>query len=313
MTGNHTIRNYQEGDEEGITALFKEIFDKEITVEQWRWKYLGTGRGRIFSKVVEDPSGSILGHAGAIPLRGGLQNNTIRFFQIADVMIHPLARGYLGKKNVFASLMKRLFEDISRVFPEAFCYGFPGERPYLFGERVGVYERIETATVCMKKISSSFFNRYRINNLPWDDERLDALWAGYAKDLSLSLTRDKEYLNWRYATNPFFTYQLLGIFLKEKLCGWAITREQGDEVLIVDLLTNRKKCRPVLKALENFLNNCGKKSIRLWLPHIWRNNIKGFKKEETELVVTNMVWKLPVSTSFAHENLFYTMGDTDML
>jgi hypothetical protein len=34
--------------------------------------------------------------------------------------------------------------------------------------------------------------------------------------------------------------------------------------------------------------------------------------DETPVVVTNMIWKLPLQTSTVKENLYYTMGDADI-
>jgi len=311
ISDNYIIRDYKKGDEEGITALFRNVFGKIMTIEQWRWKYLFQGN-RIYSKLVEDHSGEIIAYAGAIRLRGIFKNRTIPFFQISDVMIHTKARGYLGKKNVFDSLMKTLFEDIAGEFPEVFCYGFPGSRPYILGKRVGVYDRVEQAIECVNRLQKSRFNLFSIKRIDWDDSRLDSLWERLSNDFSLSLMRDKGYLYWRYAINPFFSYQLLGFFFLGKLKGWGVTREQGENVFLVDLLTERKRCRSVLKALENYLLSQGKKTIRLWLPESWRKDITDYSKKETEVVVTNMVWKLPIQTSFARDKLYYTMGDADI-
>jgi len=309
----YIIRDYATGDEEGITTLFNEVFGKEMSRGQWKWKYLIPGEWKIFSKVAEDDaSKKIIGHAGAVPLRGIFQNRTIQFFQIADVMVHTGARGFLGRKNVFDSLMKNLFEDIRKEFPDVFCYGFPGTRPYILGYRIRVYERIEQAFEIVKHIRRSLLNPYKIQKISWDDDRLNSLWERFTRDFPLSLIRDKHYLNIRYATNPFFSYQLLGIFLSKKLYGWAVIRDSGDEVLVIDLLTEKKRCRSILKALQNYFIFQGKKTMRLWLPEMWRKNVKGFTRKETPVVVTNMVWKLPLTTAVVKENLYYTMGDADI-
>jgi hypothetical protein len=309
---NYIIRDYKKGDEREITSLFHDVFGKEMTIEQWNWKYAIPGRGRIYSKVVEDSFKKIIGHAGAIPLRGIFKNKPIQFFQIVDVMVHPKARGFLGKKNVFNRLMRILFEDIRKKFFYVFCYGFPGTRPYILGERVGVYERIEQAVKIIKQMSRSLINPYSVKILGWDDDRLDGLWARLSKEFSLSLIRDKSYLNWRYATNPFFSYQLFGFFLLGNLKGWVVIRDLKDEVLVIDLFTESKRYISILKALENYLIAQGKKTIHLWLPEKRRKYIKGYSIKETPIVVTNMVWKLPIKTSIVKENFYYTMGDADI-
>jgi hypothetical protein len=213
---NFIIRNYKEGDEKQIASLFHEVFGKEMTIEQWQWKYLVPGKGKIYSKVAEAGSHGIIGHAGAIPLRGVFENTPIQVFQIVDVMVHPKERGFLGRKNIFDYLIKILFEEIKKEFPDVFCYGFPGIRPFLLGKRIKVYDQIELASENAKPLHRSLLNPYKVQLIAWDDDRLDSLWTMFSKYFSLSLIRDNHYLCWRYATNPLFSYQLFGFFSSGK-------------------------------------------------------------------------------------------------
>ena len=243
----YRIRDYKQGDEMHIVALFSEVFGKILTAAQWNWKYAVPGEGRVYSKVIEDESSSIIGYAGAIPLRGVYKKSPFQFFQIADVMIHPRARGSLGRRNLFGEMMERLFGDISSQFPEVFCYGFPGRRPYLLGERIGVYARIEQGTDCLKLLRPSFpFQSVSTSELRWDEKEIDTLWKNTSGEYELSVLRDSRYLLWRYADNPFHSYRLSGFFRSGKMVGWAVSRDEGDEVLIVDLLIGRNQCRKAL-------------------------------------------------------------------
>ena len=309
---NFIIRNYKKGDEKQIVALFREVFGKEMTAEQWKWKYLVPGNGKIYSTVAEAGSHGIIGHAGAVPLRGVFKNTPIRVFQIVDVMVHPKKRGFLGRKNVFDSMMKPLFEEIGKEFPDVFCYGFPGIRPFMLGKRIKVYDQIEQASENVKHLRRSLLNPYKTRMIAWDDDRLDTVWTGLSRNFPLSLIRDERYLNWRYATNPFFVYRLFGFFLLGKLKGWAVTRDSDNEILIVDLLAEPSRYMGILKALENHLISRAGKNLHFWLPDRWRKNIKGYTANEGPVVVTNMIWKLPFTTATVKENLYYTMGDADI-
>jgi hypothetical protein len=306
------IRAYRKGDEEKIITLFREVFGKELTVGQWQWKYVIPGAGKIYSKIAEDASHTIIGYAGAIPLRGIYGGRPIQFFQIADVMVHPKARGFLGKKNVFEIMIKELFEDIGKEFPDVFCYGFPGQRPFLLGKRVGVYDEIEPAVDYIKKPGISLFNPCRMRNMPWDDGRLDSLWSSLSSGMSLSLIRDKAFLNWRYASNPLHTYQLLGVYHSGDMKGWLVLKEKGEEVLVVDMLIDGNLLGNALKALQKQIPGFKKKTFRLWLPPSLRKTVIGYREEKTPVIVTNMIWKLPLATDLVRENLYYTMGDVDI-
>jgi len=313
ISDNYIIRDYKKGDEEGITDLFESVFGKVMTVEQWRWKYLVPGGGRIYAKIAEDPSGKIIGYTGAVPLKGIFQNNVMPFFQIVDVMVHAKTRGHLGRKGVFEKLCKNLYADIGREESKVFCYGFPSARHFKLGSIIGLYESVEQRAVDnIKNPVHSLFNVYTIKEISWDDNRLDSLWSELSPNFSLSIIRDRNYLNWRYATNPFFSYQLFGLFLLGKFKGWVILRDTGDEMLIVDFLFEKKRLKSIFTAIENFLVLIKIKSFRFWLPETWRKTVSSYDQRETEAVVTNVVWKLPMPTDIVKKTFFYTMGDVDV-
>lgn len=308
----YLIRPCKINDAHGITSLFRCVFKKDFTVEQWIWKYHIHMNEKIYSVVAETPSNEIIAHAGAIPLRGVYKNREIRFFQIADVMVHQDFRGYLGSKNVFNTMMKTLFERIADDFEIVFCYGFAGFRPFLLGKKIKVYDEIGYALESYKKLDRFFFCLFICKKIDWTERKLDTLWAHLSKDLLLSLIRDKNYLKYRYASNPFFNYELLGIFFFGELKGWVVIKDAGDDVYIIDLLIDKKNCKNALRSVENYIYlKKGKRIIRLWLPQVFRD-INSYKESKTEIVVINMVWKMPLETSFARENLFYTMGDVDI-
>jgi hypothetical protein len=227
-------------------------------------------------------------------------------------MVHAKARGLLGRKNVFHGLIKRLFEDIQKEFSHVFCYGFPGIKPYILGERIKVYERIEQALECSKTPRHSYLTLHKIKQIDWNDPRIDGLWNLFASKLPLALIRDRRFLNVRYATNPFFTYEIFGFFLFKKLVGWAVIRYKNDEAIVIDLLIKPKQCSVLLRTLEGYLTSQEKRTVRLWLPGSWSQKIRGYECKATDVVVTNMIWKLPLETPLVRENLFYTMGDTDI-
>lgn len=310
---NYTlIRNYKDGDEKEIIRLFREVFNKNMTIEQWRWKYRKQGMEKIYSKVAENTGGKIIGHVGAIPLKGTFHNRPIQFFQTVDVMVHPSFRGLMGNKNLFVKLTKSLFEEIGKGFSDVVCYGFPGERPFILGKRTGVYEKIEHGVESAKVLSRSFLNPLSIKKINWSSEKLNILWRNLSKHFPLSLVRDRAYLNWRYSTNPFFSYELIGFFFLGKFKGWAVIKDSTTGISVVDLLAKPKQLNVILKSLENYLFSKGHKHINLWLPERWRNHLKGYKHNRTDIVVTNMVWNLPIKTPVVREGLYYTMGDIDI-
>lgn len=307
---DYCIRDYQPGDEDAIAGLFATVFGQRMTTEQWRWKYTGAGATPV-AKLAFDATGRLVGHAGAIPLRGWRQGQPWPFFQVCDVMIHPDARGRLGDRNLFTRLARELLAGLAARAPEALAYGFPGQRPFRLGKYVRVYGEVERACAIERSVERGLRLRLNARPLEWTDKRLDRLWAQRANDHALALVRDQAYLRWRYATHPFHAYQLLGLFLGTHLLGWAVTRRREARLLAVDLLIHRRWLRLALAALDWVAAVDGAHEVEIWLPHGWRE-AAGQRATPTEVVVANMTWALRTPTAEVRETLYYTMGDLDI-
>ena len=309
--GAYHIRDYRLGDEAAITNLFGQVFGTPLTTAQWRWKYLDSGLGTPLTMLAFDQGGRLVGHAGAIPLRGGRRNRPLPFFQICDVMVHPAARGQLGGRNLFTQLVRELLSNLAQRWPNAFAYGFPGQRPFKLGEYTRVYGRVEQAATVHRSARRGGFPLLYTQPLAWGDPRLDALWNRLAPHFNLALIRDQSYLRWRYATHPIHAYNLLGLYAAGGLLGWAVTRSNNNRLQVVDLLLSRRWLRPALAALDRVAWATGVAEWEIWLPRGWRE-VSGGCQESTEVVVANMVWQLAIPTDEVSRDLYYTMGDLDI-
>ncbi|HRD65338.1 MAG TPA: GNAT family N-acetyltransferase [Candidatus Competibacter sp.] len=307
---DYHIRDYRPGDEQAIVGLFDQVFGKRLTENQWRWKYVADGSIPPL-RLAFDASGRLAGHAGAIPLRGWRRGRPLPFFQICDVMVHPDARGGLGDRNLFARLVRGLLGGVAERWPDAFAYGFPGQRPYRLGERTRVYGEVERARVVHRPARRNLLPLLGVRALDWNDARLNGLWMRLAPGFRLALIRDGDYLRWRYAANPFHAYRLLGLYWGTRLFGWAVVRSDHERLLIVDLLAPRRWLRLALAALDRIAASEGVGEVDIWLPGGWRE-AAGKRVESTEVVVTNMVWGLQIPTADVRDELYYTMGDLDI-
>lgn len=308
---DYTIQAYQPGDEAAITELFGLVFGQPLSKAQWRWKYTGTGLVTLPVKLAFDPAGRLMGHAGAIPLRGWRQNRPLPFFQICDVMVHPDARGQLGGHNLFTRLARDLLGELAERWPNAFAYGFPGQRPFRLGEYARVYGRVEQATTIRRPARRSGFPLLYARPLAWDDSRLDALWARLAPSFALALIRDQAYLRWRYATHPVHAYGLFGLRLAGRLLGWAVTQQEDNRLRVIDLLLPHRWLQLALAALDRVTLAANATELEIWLPSGWRE-AGGGRQESIEVVVANMVWRLAIPTDEVRNDLYYTMGDLDI-
>ncbi|WP_186342799.1 GNAT family N-acetyltransferase [Allochromatium palmeri] len=316
----YRLRAAEPNDEHRLRELFATVFGESRTAEEWRWKYgascaLATGAGYhcAESVVALDDSEQLVAHAGVLPLPGWREGAPIPIVQVCDVMVHPEHRGGLGRHNLFTLMLRDLLARIAERLPTAFRYGFPGQRPYLIGERSGVYECLEIALESRLSGPRRWNNLWRAAPLDWNDARIDALWERLNAQCRLGLIRDRAYLHWRYADNPSHRYRLYGLSRLGRLAGWGVCAETGSEPSLVDLWLPLESARHALAALAVRLESDLSRTtgIRVWLPTAYRAAL-GVPGTETPVVVANMRWETAISAEIARNLLYYTMGDVDI-
>ncbi|NEX19237.1 GNAT family N-acetyltransferase [Thiorhodococcus mannitoliphagus] len=300
-----------------LIDLFETVFGERRRRETWQWKFhdskalLGAFNGAR-SLVARDALGQIVAHAGAVTLPGVHRGRIIPFVQVCDVMVHPAHRGGIGRANLFTRLLRELLSRAEADLPGSFRYGYPGRGPYLVGERAGVYAQIEVAMESEVVPRKSRFHLWRVAPLRWDDGRLDNFWRARNADLPLSLVRDRQYLQWRYASCPLRTYQLLGVYRFGRLVGWVVARSDGERFLLIDILLPQSLLTKALQAVAwHVLDGAAGGDARVWLPLGWRECFDAEFKQ-TPVVAAHMCWESEFETPYARSTLYYTMGDVDI-
>lgn len=283
-----------------------------MNLAQWRWKYLASNPAPPLSQLVFNTNGDLMGHAGTIALRGQAYGMPIPCYQIADVMIHPQARGYVGTNNVFTRLFRELLVQINQQHPQVLAYGFPGQRPFILGERALVYENVEQVQECVWN-SNALPNNSGLHTTAttWSNIHFNRLWQRLQHQFPISLIRDADYINWRYMQNPFHSYQPLELSLFNQSIGWAIINIRGNEVLIVDLLIARNLCLQALGSISAWAKIHGLQTMRLWINANWRAKLP-LIPVALPIIVTNTRWGLPWATEILRTDFYYTMGDVDI-
>lgn len=309
------IRLYEKGDEAGITRLFKEIFQREMTLEEWRWKYTGRGNKKVYSAVAVSEMDGIIAHYGGMPHRMIYQGREIYGLAIGDVMVHPKLRGL------------KLFKKTAALVPEEAVkdgiilgYGFPNERALLLPQKLGLYEKVEDVFEATKEVKfHNTFNRYlfKFSPLSFDDNEIDALWERVKHELRLAVVRDRKYLKWRYQFHPFLKYELWGLKNRfgNKLRGIAVLRQDRERMLFVDFISAADMIEPLFLKAENYASAIGKKFIVLWHPEYLSDRLLslGFSVKPSLTCIPRTTHELTLKKEDIKGNFFYTMGDTDFL
>lgn len=309
-------RLYRPGDETGIVKLFKEVFGREMSLREWKWKYIESFPSKVYSTVIEDNEAGIVGHYGGISLPLFYRGRSARCLAICDVMIHPQFRGIKTLKELSSLVPREAVKDGIIM-----GYGFPTldvlMRPAL---SLGIYEKVEDVREGSK--GTGFHNdstRYLLKFFPLDfkDERIDDLWDSCKQNMYLSVVRDMNHLGWRYRNHPRYQYELWGLRrrLGKKLLGIAVLKREDERVLLMDFLALKGMIKPLFQKIENYICSISQKALTLWFPPFLEEKMRslGFSTKKAPTSIPRTTFKEALTREEMAGRFFYTMGDTDFL
>ncbi len=309
------IRLYRPGDEAGIIRLFKEAFGREMSLDEWRWKYTGTGNKKVWSTVAVTEKDEIVAHYGGMPQRMIYEGREIKGISIGDVMVHPKYRAL----NIFRQVVALLPEETSKEgFVEG--YGFPGERELRLALLLGLYEKVEDVFEASKEVAlnnNAGRLRYKLFPMGFDDRRIDDLWESVKGSLKLAVIRDREYFDWRFRRHTLFTYEIWGLKGRfgRRLQALAVLKRDNERLLIVDFVCASENMGVLFQKTENYAYSIGSKRLVLWIPEYLRQSLSGMGfsigPAGTSIPRPNDNKWLPLEA--IKGKFFYTMGDTDFL
>jgi hypothetical protein len=315
---NYTIRLYQKGDEEQIVQLFNEVYGKPLTIEQWRWKYFGQGNLRVWAAVALDENGAIVAHYGGLPVRMIFKGRHITACQCVDAMVKESHRakslGIPQTEGAFYRVCNLLYDTFGTFF-----YTIPGDVCYNWGKKTGHIEECITVIEYRYNVQNPVTTRgfYSLRPILWGDERIDNLWHNVSHGLGWVMVRDREFLHWRFETNPFYQHYLYGLehLFSRKLLGWGVYRENSDELLLMDLVFEERALDVLLMKFVRLAHSLGKKQVRLWLPQRYHPILEtaGFEPYDIRTWIPNLTRYKAAEASEVKEKLYYTMADTDFL
>jgi GNAT superfamily N-acetyltransferase len=315
MTQSPEVRLYRPGDEAGIRGLFKEVFGREMSFEEWVWKYSGAKSERVWSSVAVTETNEVVAHYGGMPKRMIFNGREIKGIAIGDVMVHPKYRGL----NVFRKVVALLPQETEK-HGFVLGYGFPNERALRLPEKLGLYEKVEDVSEACKEVQ--FYRNlpryaYRFFPLQYDDRRIDRLWEKVKGGIHLAVIRDREYLSERYQRHPLYTYELWGLRRRweMRLSGIAILRREKERMLLIDFVCPLDLLGPFFQKIENYVYTTGIKRLVFWFPDYLRERVAsgGFSIYPSGTSIPRTNREKWLTKAEIEGKFFYAMGDTDFM
>jgi N-acetylglutamate synthase-like GNAT family acetyltransferase len=225
------IRLYRSGDETQINSLFKIVFHKDRSIEEWQWKYEVLGAQKPIIVVYEE-NGEIIGHAACIIFENSIAERV-------DIMVHPEHQG----KGIYKLIVKKLIQELEERSIKN-VYGFPAEVAKKTFLKYGDAKDLGNIALLVAPI----LIKRNFNWQPISEGNLEKL-ASYCVDLdSIHIKRSAEFLKRRYVdhpTNKYYVYELQGQ-------GYAIVRFEGNKTFLIDVVGKQRKT--IIKEVRKRVN-----------------------------------------------------------
>lgn len=325
-----TLRPYRPGDEEGILALFQQVFGRERSLAHWRWKFCENPAGQQIMLAVTE-AGEVIGQFAGLPVWAAKGERRILLSQIVENMVDPRFRRGLKKPGLLVALLRKFAKEYMGPDAGAMAYGFPTpvNRRLLVGTgcctvlhrvvelRRGLIGWLGDLGGCAASV------RYHVEHVSRFPPAVDELWKRCQQELPLAIIRDARYLNWRYADCPDVAYVLLLATDRwtGRVTGVAVLRFDWGRwpvALLVDWLVPRQPRGPAEALLQHchaFSADSGRVRIKTWFaahsPEFQLLKAHGYQPTPTKHEITVDLFHAELSREWVQSHWYYTMGDSD--
>jgi len=322
----YLVRSYKERDEKVIVEKFNQVYQKNRSLDHWRWRYLANPQGGPYISTAWDGQ-QLISHYSAYPLALNVDAEIKQTYHVGDTFTMPAWRGVgFGK----SSLLSRTVRHFHKIFCETkvdFFYGFNLVKIQKLGQRflsyvpiAPVYEYSLSAEHCSTAKLFRVLKGYRITIVEESDAWADELYEQAKKDYVMFIIRDKSYLQWRYDQHSDFSYQYMLLKNWGKVVGWCVTRKTEQALMLIDAFCLKKHSKQLVRSLHELLS-CETSCVVLsgWFaanPSWWCEQLidGGFRKkrqaQNLDLCATFFSQQHD-KTDLANK-FYYTMGDSDL-
>lgn len=255
-----SLRPTRPEDLAGLAALFADRFGHPLSPEEWTWKYRqvpGEGRSVV---AVEDGTGAVLAHAGALRLPARWPGGEAGIWQLADFAGTPRR----GLRPPLVDLGRELLADLPGESDAPWIFGFPSERHFRLGERVFGYRpltHLEELAGPLPATTPPVGVRIETGDhcAGW----AEAVWEASGAP---GVRRSAAFLNWRYFARPHRYYRFYRLFSGTSE-GLAVFAFLGREAWAAELwLPAGEVWYPSMLAVAADLRAAGFSGWRFWPP-----------------------------------------------
>lgn len=296
---------------EQIQKLFLCSFNREISKEFLIWRYANNPfKDTLFSVKYVDQQ--IISSYSASPCYLNIAGENKKTAISMTTMTHPIHRG----EGIFPKLAHELYismEDKGYYM----IWGFPNNnshRKFIKNlEWQDIYE-IPTMVLDLNKHKNE-------EKIKYDTDNYFDLTYNNAKSFNefVSVFKDKNYLKWRYAKNPFNKYTNIIVSNGNQVSSYAVIKKYNQSLDLVDCRAeNYEEGEYLIKSTIAYAQQNSLRFINCWAPrHHFIHNICEKHGFLNSVPITYFGGRLLRDSSnkkdfFNYSNWYIQMGDSDV-
>ncbi|MDB5892446.1 MAG: Acetyltransferase protein [Polaromonas sp.] len=288
-----------------------------MPLSQWHWKYAGSPvRGIVLRR-----DEKAVAFFGGMPRSLQGPSGTVEAVQNGDVMVLPSERGVFTRQGALYRAASAFFHEL--VGPDKlyqFAFGFPNERHFRLGIKLGLYEdsgrMVELswsaqAAPVRKLTVISRFDSVEMTTV------VSTLWRSMQRSWPKHFIPKRDPQRWtaRFASHPVHRYELLVVrrrFLRKPLCA-IVLREHAGHIDWLDFVGSAASVGLAITAARHFASEHQNKPV---IAMFSQSIAAGFSQNATSVLsdICMPVNARPSGESRPYINNLWCMGgDTDFL
>lgn len=322
MAPSYSCRVLEPSDADQVRALFREVFQGEMTEALWNWKYArDESKGAVVLK-----EGRMVAHYGGMGRWVLMRGHRQLAVQIGDVMVASAVRQSVRSQSPFYLAFTTFAQHYlgqGKFYP--FAFGFPNDRAFRIAERLGFYAKV--GSVCEVRWPARNLPRFLSYRYRWellDGEELlrqapavMELWRAMAIDLAEDVVgvRDVDWLRYRYFQRPDKSYQIGMLWdrLLRKQRAIMVVEEREQQLFLLDLVAPLANLPLCASWLRHWAAARSKDAVRTWctLQHAERFREAGAMVDELPITIPANIWTQGTPAEALQDRWWLMPGDTD--
>lgn len=316
------ITEVTDADQEAIRGLFKQVFESEMTLDLWTWKYV-QGQGMA---IAAWRGSEMIAHYGGVVRELLYFGQPKKGVQIVDVMTSVKERRFLTRQGPYF-LVGATFPEyyVGYGQPTLLGFGFPTHIHTRLAELLGLYAPVGQITEIHWSTQKSWSHVFtRIRHLhpleqPADREIIDQLWEQMRPDFQQVIIGQRHwaYVEYRYFKHPHKQYELLMVSHRwwGRPLGIVVLFREQAVCKLIDLIAPIAHIPILIQQTRRIVASWGIPTLSLWITETFAPLFTqtGGTQHPVDVSIPHGIWYEGPPVTEVKDHWWLMGGDTDFM